>query len=186
MRMTIALALLALTACNKGPTVKVKDATPAEVAQQVKKSGVVSDVRLQPGQWQVVTQAKLQDASGMPPQVAEQMKAAMARTSTETQCLTPEQVAKPNSDMFAGKQNSQCKYDKFEMGGGKIKAEMHCPGGAGAQMAMTMDGSYSPTSYTMDAAMDMQTPGNGGMKMAVHTEGKRIGECVGGGATSGK
>lgn len=187
MRITIAIALLALAACNKGPSVKVKDATPAEVATQVKQSGVAGEVRLRPGQWQVVSQAKLLDASGMPPQVAEQMKAAMARTSTDTQCLTPEQAAKPNSDMFAGKQNSRCKYDKFEMGGGKLKAEMHCPSGAGSQMAMTMDGSYSPTSYTMDAAMDMKAPGmGGGMKMAVHTEGKRIGECVGGGAANGK
>lgn len=178
MRLTIALALLALAACNKEPKLKAENATVAEVAAKVQQSQAGRDVRFQPGEWQVVSQAKLVEAKGMPPGVADQMKAAMQRSSMETQCLTPEQAARPNSDMFAGKQNSICKYDSFEMGGGVIKATLHCPGGAGSQMAMTMDGRYTPTGYTMDATMDMQAPGSGQtMKMTVHSVGTRIGEC---------
>lgn len=179
MRLTIALALLALASCNKEPTVKAKNVTVAEVAAKVQDSGAAREMRFQPGEWRVVSQARLVEAKGMPPGVADQMKAAMQRSSTESQCLTPEQAARPNSDMFAGKQNSTCKYDSFEMGGGVIKATLHCPGGAGSQMAMTMDGRYTPTSYTMDAAMDMQAPGNTqAMKMAVHSVGTRVGECT--------
>ena len=182
---TIALALLTLAACNKEPKVKAENASVAEVAAKVQQSAAGKDVRFEPGEWKVVSEAKLVEATGMPAGVAEQMKAAMQHSSTETQCLTPEQAARPNSDMFAGKQNSTCKYDNFEMGGGVIKATLHCPGGAGSQMAMTMDGRYTPTSSTMDAAMNMQAPGSGQtMKMAVHSVGTRVGECTG--ATKGK
>lgn len=186
MRATIALALLALAACGKQPTMKVENATAAQVAAEVKKSGVSGDMKLSPGQWQVTTQMKLLEAKGVPEAVAAQMKQSMIRTSTDTQCLTPEQVNRPNSEIFAGKQNSNCKYDKFEMGGGKIDALMHCPGAGGAEMAMTMKGSYSPKSYTMDAAMDMQAPGTGqSMKMTIHSVGTRVGECPAGSASSG-
>jgi len=182
---TIALALLTLAACNKEPKVKAENATVAEVAAKVQQSGAGKDMRFEPGEWKVVSEAKLVEATGMPAGVADKMREAMQHSSTETQCLTPEQAARPSSDMFAGKQNSTCKYDKFEMGGGVIKAELHCPGGAGSQMAMTMDGRYTPTSYTMDAAMNMQAPGSGqGMKMAVHSVGTRVGECTG--AAEGK
>jgi hypothetical protein len=177
-RLTIAFALLALAACNKEPTLKVQNATLEQVAAQAKQQGVTGHMRLQPGQWQIATEAKLVEAKGVPPAVVEQMKSSMQRISTSSECLTPEQAAKPSSEIFAGKQNSNCKYDRFEMGDGKIKALMHCPGGGGAEMAMTMDGTYSLTSYTMDAAMDMNAPGSGqGMKMSVHTTGTRVGEC---------
>ena len=44
---------LCLVACNKGPTVNVKNATGNEVATAVKQSGVMtSDSMVEPGLWQ--------------------------------------------------------------------------------------------------------------------------------------
>lgn len=184
MRMTIVLALIALAACGKEPTVKVENATAEQVAAEVKRSGVSGDMKLIPGEWQVVTEMKLVEAKGIPDAVASQMKQSMERTTTDKQCITPEQVNRPNSELFAGKENSNCKYENFEMGGGKIKALMHCPGANGAQMTMTMNGTYTPKDYKMEAAMDMQSPGsNQGMKMSIHSTGSRIGECAAGTAS---
>lgn len=180
MRRTIGFALLALAACNKAPEVKVKNATVEEVAAQVKANGG-PQVKLQAGEWQIDTGMKLVEAKGIPEAAAAQMRTAMERTNTAKQCLTKEDVEKPN--VFAGKDNSRCKYDNFEMGGGKVKALMHCPGQAGSEMVMTMDGSYGPTEYAVNAAMDMRMPGSGqSMKMTMRTTGKRLGECPAGSA----
>lgn len=98
---------------------------------------------------------------------------------TETQCLTPEQASRPPSEIFARRQSSRCTYDSFDMAGGKIKAKMTCPGGSSGTMIMTMDGTYTPTRYTMDAVMDVQAPdGAQSMKMSVRSVGTRTGACT--------
>lgn len=185
MKKTIALAVLALAACNKEPEVKVKNATPEQVAAKVREARA-GETRLEPGEWQIVSKLSLVEAQGVPAAAAAQMKTAMQRSSTDKQCLTPEQVERPNSGLFAGRENSRCKYDSFEMSGGKIKAVMHCPGAAGGEMRMTMDGSYAPKSYQVDATMDMAMPGEGQkMKMTMQSIGTRLGDCPAG-AAAGK
>jgi hypothetical protein len=175
MRMTIALALLALAACNKEPELKLKNATVEEVAAKAKAAGA-GEMRPEPGQWKVVTTMKLLEVEGVPEAAAAQMKGALARTATNLKCLTPEDVQKPN--LFAGRDNSRCKYDDFDMKGGKIKATMHCPGQSGGEMGMTLDGAYTPQSYNVLATMDMQMPTAGqSMKMTMQANGTRIGEC---------
>ena len=175
MRVTIALALLALAACSKQPDLKLKNATAEEVAAKAKAAGA-GEMRPDPGQWQVATSMKVLELEGVPEAAAAQMKRAMGRTTTNMQCLTPEDVQKPN--LFAGRDNSRCKYDDFNMKGGKIKATMHCPGQAGGEMAMTLDGAYTPKSYRVLATMDMQMPNaSQKMKMTMESIGTRIGEC---------
>lgn len=175
MKWTIAIALLALTACNKQPEVKVQNATAEQIAKAVNANGG-PQVKLEPGQWQIETAMNVADIEGVPEAAVAQMKSAMTRTATVSQCLTPADVEKPN--VFAGKENSRCTYDSFEMKGGKLKALMHCPGQTGGEMVMTMDGDYSPKSYQIKATMDMKMPGAGQrMKMTMDSTGKRIGEC---------
>ena len=181
MKKTIALTMLALTACNRGSEVKVENATPEEVAAKVEQSGAANDIQIEPGQWRVVSEIRLAEMKGMPEAVAAQMKASMERKSTDLQCITPEEVKKP--DVFAGKQDGSCTYESFEMGGGKIDAVMHCGAGDGGRMTMTMKGSYSPRAYTVDATMDTGSAGGvQGMKMAMHSTATRIGDCPAGAA----
>jgi hypothetical protein len=55
---------------------------------------------------------------------------------------------------------------------------MHCPGQSGADMAMTLDGAYTPQTYNVLATMNMQMPSSGqSMKMTMEAKGTRIGEC---------
>ena len=179
MRNAFGLVLLILAACGNEPEVKLKNATVEQVAAEVKKSGLTGEARFEPGEWRVETQMVDVVAEGMPPQVAQQMKAQMGSLSSNTQCLTPEQASRPSSEMFAGKQRGgSCKYDSFELSGGKLKATMSCPNASGAKMAMTMDGDYTKTSYTVDAAMRMESPTPGqSMTVKIRSKGERTGEC---------
>jgi hypothetical protein len=44
---------------------------------------------------------------------------------------------------------------------------------------MNMSGSYTPTSYSMDMAMNASGGGENGMTMKVHVDSHRVGECTG-------
>jgi hypothetical protein len=180
MRKTLAWTLLMVTACGSEPEINLKNATAEQVAAEVKKSGIVGETRFRPGEWRVDTQVQDVVAEGLPPQVAQQMKTQMGSLSSDVQCLTPEQAARPSSEMFAGKKTGgSCKYDSFEMADGRMKATMSCPNASGAKMSMTMDGSYSKTSYTVDAAMRMDSPSPGqSMTVKMQSKGTRIGECT--------
>lgn len=178
MKRTIGLALLTLAACNKGPEVKLENATPAQVAAAAKAAGAGAtggELKLEPGQWQLITSMKVLEAEGIPEAAKAQMRTSLERTGSSFQCIKPEDVEKPN--IFSGQNSGRCKYDSFEMKGGKIKAVMSCPGQAGGQMKMAMDGDYSPRSYNVTATMDMASNGQS-MKMQMKTQGNRVGECT--------
>lgn len=178
MRKLLGMALLGAAACGQEPEVSLKNATPEQVAAEVKKSAPLGEMRFDPGEWRVETRMQDVVAEGMPPQVVQQMKASMSGVTSEAQCLTPEQASRPSSEMFAGKQRGRCKYETFEMSGGKLNATLSCPDVSGAKMAMTMDGSYEKRSYTVDAAMriDSPTPGQS-MTVKMQSKGTRVGEC---------
>src|SRR5689334_4355385 len=118
----IVTAAAALAACNKSPTVNAKNATPEEVAKKVEASGA-DESMVRPGLWQSKVTIEKFEIPGMPPEMAQKMKSAMAQGQVHDSqtCLTPEDVKKPKEDFFAGK-DTQCRYDHFTMGGGKIDA----------------------------------------------------------------
>jgi hypothetical protein len=174
----VAAGTLALGACNKSPKIDAKNATPAEVAQKVRDTGADQSM-VRPGLWQSKVTIEKFDMPGMPPEMAQRMKAMMAENQGhdfET-CLTPEDVQKPKEDFFAGK-NKECRYDHFTMGRGKIDAVMHCGKEAGAQ-TMRMAGTYSPDAYQMQMGTKVDAGGEGAqaMQMQMRVEARRVGEC---------
>jgi hypothetical protein len=174
----IAASGLVLAACNKSPKVDEKNATPSEVAEKVRASGV-EQAMISPGLWQSKVTIEKFDMPGMPPEIAQRMKSMMADSQSQgfQTCLTKEDVAKPKEDFFAGK-NKECRYDHFTMGGGKIDAAMKCGKDAGSQ-TMRMAGTYSPDSYQMQMATKVQ-PAEGAeqaMQMQMRVEAHRVGEC---------
>ncbi|NNM78645.1 DUF3617 domain-containing protein [Sphingomonas sp. ID1715] len=185
MKKVVLLGALALAACNKEPEVKIENATPAQVASKVR-AARGAETKLQPGQWQVVSSMDLLDVQGVPAETAARMKMAMTRTSSNLQCVSKEQADNPNAGLFAGQNNSRCKYESFEMTGGKIAAKMRCPGENGAEMLMTMDGSFDPKSYQVTADMNMNMGASGQkMRMTMKSTGTRVGECPAGQAKTG-
>ena len=170
---------IALSACNKSPTVNAKNATPEEVAKKVQESGADQGMNVEPGLWQSKVTIEKFEVPGMPPEIAGRMKSVMAQGSVHDSatCLTPEDARKPKEDFFAGKDTS-CRYDHFTMGGGKIDALMHC-GKEGHATTMRMAGTYSSDSYQMQMATEADTgdEGAGAMQMQMRVESRRVGEC---------
>ena len=171
---------LVLSACNKGPTVELHNATGNEVAKAVVQSGVVnSDTMIEPGLWQSKVTVLEMNIPGIPAQYAEKMKQSMAerRNEATSHCVKPEDVKRPKEDFFGA--DKSCRYDHFTMGGGKIDIQMTCKEEESSQTTK-MAGSYTPTSYSMD----MSSSGTGGgrengMSMKMHVDANRVGECTG-------
>ena len=47
------------------------------------------------------------------------------RAEAHRSCLTPEEAKRPKEDFFAGAAKN-CRYERFDMGSGKIDAVMKC------------------------------------------------------------
>ena len=173
-------SVICLTACNKGPTVELHNATGNQVAKAVASAGVMnSDTMVQPGLWESKTTIQEMNIPGIPAQYAAQAKASMAarRNESSKHCIKPEDVKKPKEDFFGA--DKSCKYDHFIMGGGKIDVAMVCHEEESTNK-MSITGSYTPTSYSIDTAMTGSGGHEGaGMSMKAHVDANRVGACTG-------
>src|SRR4051812_40467055 len=117
--MKAALLLIAcalpMAACNKGPDIKVKNASVEEVANKVQ-AAAGDQGFVKPGKWETKVSLLDVDIPGMPPQVAAQMKQTMGKMQHNNfeSCLTEEDVKRPKEDFFAGNAKN-CRYDHFTM-----------------------------------------------------------------------
>ena len=178
------LAMAALLAgCGEKKQVDMKNASAGEVAGKVGEVGL----HFQPGAWE--TTVKMTDFSspGISPEMAAAMKQVMARQEAEQghmvrTCLTPEKAAKPDSTFF-GKGDRNCTYKSFMMGDGKIAGTMTCGDAKQAVSTITMNGTYTADSYTMDMGI------TGGMQgqtvsMRMTASSHRVGDCKPGDKTA--
>lgn len=176
----VAASVLCLTACNKGPTVELKNATGNQVTQAVKQSGLMnSDSMIEPGLWQAKTTVQEMNIPGLPPEYAAKMKQRMAesREKPSSHCVTEADVKKPKEDFF-GAQDKSCHYAHFAMGGGKIDIQMVC-NEEGSSQTTNLAGTYTPTTYSMDMSSSGSGGGESGMSMKMHVDGQRVGQCTG-------
>jgi hypothetical protein len=160
-----------LAACSSEPEAASGNMTAEEVADQLK------DMKIEPGQWEATNEIVSASAPGVP---ADALKSMVGQKSTVSNCITPEQAAKPSANFLAAQQNNNCTYQDWDMEGGKMTGTMTCEGaGMPGKVIMKMTGDYAPTAYNLD--MDMNTTGlPGGMTMTIKakTTGRRVGECT--------
>jgi hypothetical protein len=172
---------LTIAACGSKPTVNEKNASVAEVAQAVRESAAAGDTYLQPGEWHVTSVIDDMSIPGMPAAAQAQMKKSIMKApNTDFRyCLTEEEARHPGGKFFTGKENKNCRYDHFTMGGGKIDAALKCnQTDTGQIMAMTMAGTYSPEAYENRLTMTIEGGREQGMSMKMHAEAKRVGACT--------
>jgi hypothetical protein len=165
----IAATLIALPACNQNEP--RGDMTAAQVAEELQ------DMKIEPGQWDATNEIVEVSAPKMPGELLKQM---VGRKTVVSNCITPEQAAKPSASFLAAQEGSQCRYQDWAMDGGKMSGAMTCKGdGSPGEVAMTMTGTYGSNAY--DLYMVMKTSGlPGGMSMTVKakTAGRRTGACT--------
>jgi hypothetical protein len=163
-------ALMLLTGCQKQAEEEQNELSANEIAAQLE------GLKIDPGQWESTT--RILSASG--PLPAEALQRMTGQTTKVSNCITPEQAARPSANFLAAQQNSDCTYQEFSMEGGRLTGRMTCSGGnLPGDMVTVMNGSYAPTSY--DMTMDMQTAGlPGGITMTIkaRTQGRRVGDCA--------
>ena len=147
-------------------------------------SGGGSD-QIQPGMWETTSRMTEVEIPGMPPAMAEQMKAQLAnQTQTNSQCITPEQAANPAGNMLNQGGDAQgCTFADSTFSGGVIRVRGTCPGPGGAgQATMSWEGTYTAT--TMEGRIVAEVtappgaaPGPQNIKMSGTLTSRRTGDC---------
>lgn len=167
---------LVLAACSSSPTVTAQNASVGEVAEKVATAQAGGQF-VSPGRWEATMTVNEMSMPGLPPEMAEKMKAHMGQAKTFVSCLTPEEAQKPKEGFFGG-HDSNCHYERFSMGGGKIDSVMKCSG-EGMSRTMSMAGSYGPDNYNITVSQQGTGQGPAGMTMKMTMAAKRTGACTG-------
>lgn len=134
-------------------------------------ASAASDV--QPGQWESTAQIVAVEGEGLPPGMADMMT---GQVQTVSYCMTQEEIDNSPQAMF-DQSDGQCQYTDFNMGGGRLDATAVCNTPQGS-MQMTMNGTYTPTTFESENRMVMSTP-MGNITMRAKSTGKRTGACTG-------
>jgi hypothetical protein len=168
-------AALALAACG-GSEKSGGNGSAAAGGGSGSASASGSGVSLQPGEWEMKTEVVNVTAEGLPPGIAEGMKA-QGGTSSKT-CMTPEEAKGPKAENFAQNNAGNCKSEAFTWSGGRIKGKTTCTGEQGAgSSVVTMDGTYSAQSIDMTMKSETDVAGKG-LTMEMRLSGRRLGECT--------
>lgn len=168
-----AAAALLVAGCGKKPDVDARNASVAEVANQVAAAGVT--VKMKPGKWS--TTAKVESVEGLTGPAADAMKQAMMKAPVQTfeVCLTQADVDKPAGEMF-NKGMENCTYDHFTMGDGALDAKMTCKMNR-QTVTSALKGSFGPESYQVASTTEMDQPGIGHLVTRTRIDSKRVGDC---------
>lgn len=180
MHRTIALIVvpLALAGCSQHKPAEPAASGGASGAAAIGGGGLPHP---QPGLYRSTVKLVAMDAPGLPPGVADQMKAAMARRSEgQTYCLKPEEAERGYESrirQLAGRPG--CAVDHFSAAGGKLDAGLTCTGTQGVKAVIGMQGAMSPT--LSDVTMSVRQSGGpvpgGSMTMTMQVRSERVGDC---------
>ena len=178
------VTVLLLAACgsqNTNQQAAANGAAPADQAGAAAPAGGSGSLTIQPGEWEVTMAMRSVEASGLPPGVHMPQ---IPPTTTRT-CVTPEQVSRANASFLSGSSHRpgvDCDYSHVTVAGGRIQGTSSCTG-AGMQATVTMDGSFTPTSYDVDERMQATMRGRS-TSSTNHLSGRRVGDCAPGAANT--
>jgi hypothetical protein len=176
MRLRIAaVAIMLLAGCgsqsaNQQPGNQQGAAEPGPAAAP---AGGAGGLNIQPGEWEITMEMRAAQPSGMP---AGMTMPRIPPTTTRS-CVTAEQVSRANANFLSGSGHAgmACDYSGVTVAGGRIQGTSSCRR-EGMEARVTMDGSFTPTSY--DINQEMQSIAHGRtMSSTNHLVGRRIGEC---------
>lgn len=167
----------ALAGCNSSPSVTATNASVEEVSNKLAAASANGQF-LSPGRWETTMTITDMTVPGMPPGATEKMKAQMGKGRTIASCLTPEEAKAPKGNFFGAQ--SDCVYDHYTMGGGKIDAKMVCRA-EGHSRTVALAGTYGPDTYSM--AVDSSASGApgpmGSVSVKMKMDARRTGACNG-------
>jgi hypothetical protein len=168
----VALAALALAGCNQA------DKGPKTMEEAQKEAAKLE--RPQPGQYTQTMKVTKFEVPNAPPEMAKQMKAAMGQAQTTSFCLTKEMSQKGFEEMFReiGK-DGECKYQRFDVSGGKLDALLQCESKAEGKGTITMAGTVGSQGSDVTVEIDTVNPASpmGSSTIGMQMVSKRTGDC---------
>lgn len=169
----VVLSVLLVAGCKQG------DSGPKSM-EEAKAEAQKLD-RPRPGQYKQTVSITQFEIPGAPPQAQEQLKQAMARQNEIDFCLTEEMAAKGFRDMFqeVGK-NGECKYDRFDVSGGKLDAELNCEAPGKGKAHIVLSGKVTPEGSDVTVTVDQDHPTDpmGKAKIGMRMTSQRMGDCL--------
>jgi hypothetical protein len=161
MRCFTILPLLFAAGCSNAPQQQAVAPNAAELMES--------------GQWHVeseVTALRSTDKS------TPALKIPVGTTASHDACVPEADRKKPAPVLFTGKDYS-CKYDNLYVSNGLINGSLSCtkPGLSG-QVLMSVDGSYTATSFDAELSMTSYLSGSGDFASTAKLAGKRTGACA--------
>lgn len=177
MRLPLILFAASVTAaCSSEPDVDLTNATPEQVANAMKESGIASDMR-QPGLWATTMSVTDMQVPGMPPEMVERMKQTIGAGQRQEVCVTQAEIEK--LDSFIGQNNANCTFDTYKVGGGKVSGKATCKPTPEMTQTMTMSGTYTKTTsdMTMTSEITGGAPQMNGTKTTMNVKSERVGDC---------
>ena len=167
-RSLLALSALAGAAACGEEAEEPRNMSAAEVA------ATLSDIRIEPGLWELTSEVADVRAPDLPREVRTRM---IGPRSSLRHCITPEQAEAPSANFLALRADSECTYRDFALVDGRLTGAMTCP-----NVTATMQGQYAPQAYDMRMEMESPMPSGATMTLQVRAHGRRIGECEEGGS----
>jgi hypothetical protein len=151
------------------------------ISNQEAAAAMESAIQPKPGQYRTSVEVVEFEIPGVAPEMRDQMRAMMTGQGqqTNTFCLTPEEAAKNGpQEMVKNMADANCSFQKFDVSGGNIKAEMQCSGDGGGVSKVSMDGKMTESSSDMTMTMDMEQGAQGKMHMKMRVKSERTGDCA--------
>lgn len=135
------------------------------------------------GQYKATAELLEIDIPGLPPEQVEQMKGMMtgAMTAGNEYCLTAEEAEQGARQMAEKLAEGDCTFNKFEVGGNSLDAEMVCKDNQGVQGNVKLTGTMTRESSDMLMVMNQKVPsmpGEGMVHMKMKLVSTRIGDCA--------
>ncbi len=169
-----ALSALALGACGQSAS---DDKTGGGSGKTALENAAEVAFQMQPGKYRTTMAIQKIEVPGMPPQMAERMKAMMSKAASAESCVTPEAAKRGLDVMKEQMAKGKCQFEKFEASGGTLDTAFTCQSGQGLTMKATSHGTFSPTGSQVQVVRDMAGPGGKTMHVEQTVTTERVGEC---------
>lgn len=172
----MALAITLTAGCDKPEPQEVSPKTMAEAKAEARKID-----RPRPGQYKQVVAITRFEMPNIPQADSDRM-AEMVKATQETEfCLTPEESEKGFRDMFqdVGK-GGECRYSRFDVGGGKVDAQLDCSSVTEGTATFVLSGNVGPegSDVTIDADMNNPQSPTGTARIGMRMTTTRQGDCA--------
>lgn len=177
MRFTLAipaLAAFALAACGGSD-----DNADAGLSIEDGVAELASSIRQLPGQYETTSELIDFSIPGISDEQAAMMRSTISSSLAQgnSYCLTAEEAEKGIEGALKEMSESDCVFNRLDVSGGNVQAEMQCISDDGQEGAISLAGSMTETTSDMEMTVNQRVAGEGNVQMKARIASKRVGEC---------